>query len=104
MNYNDIKGPRAVGLNVASSLSEYLMRIQELGGVEGPEGELLISPDVRPVLEAIHQVLAGGTVEVKVVHRGNPDILHELNRRVEQVEREANAINKAAGFYLTATI
>jgi hypothetical protein len=43
-------------------------------------------------------------VEVKVTQRGNPDIFNELNRRVEQVGREANAINKAAGFYLTATI
>ena len=104
MSYNDIKGPRIAGLNVASSLSEYLMRIQELGAVEGPEGALEISPEVMPVLQAIHQVLSGGTVEVKVVHRGNPDIFNELNRRVEQVGREANAINKAAGFYLTATL
>ncbi len=104
MSYNDIKGPRVVGLNVASSLSEYLMRIQELGAVEGPDGALSISPEVMPVLEALHQVLAGGTIEVNVVHRGNPDIFHELNRRVEHVGREANAINKAAGFYLTATV
>ncbi|WPB76948.1 hypothetical protein KYC5002_49215 [Archangium violaceum] len=104
MSYNDIRGPRAVGLTVASSLSEYLMRIQELGAVEGPDGALQINPEVMPILEAIHQVLAGGTVEVKVVHRGNPDIFNELKRRVEQVGQEANAINKAAGFYLTATL
>jgi hypothetical protein len=104
MSYNDIRGPRVVGLNVASSLSEYLMRIQELGAVEGPDGALVISPEVMPILEAVHQVLAGGTVEVKVVHRGNPDIFNELNRRVEQVGREANTINRAAGFYLTATL
>ncbi|KFA91677.1 hypothetical protein Q664_20270 [Archangium violaceum Cb vi76] len=72
--------------------------------MEGPDGALEISPEVMPILEAIHQVLAGGTVEVKVVHRGNPDIFNELKRRVEQVGREANAINKAAGFYLTATL
>ncbi len=104
MSYNDIRGPRVVGLSVASSLSEYLMRIQELGAVEGPDGAMEFSPEVMPILEAIQQVLAGGTVEVKVVHRGNPDIFNELKRRVEQVGREANAINKAAGFYLTATL
>ncbi|PTL84988.1 hypothetical protein [Vitiosangium sp. GDMCC 1.1324] len=104
MSYNDIRGPRVVGLTVASSLGEYLMRIQELGAVEGPDGELRISPEVMPILEAIHQVLAGGTVEVNVTHRGNPDIFNELNRRVQQVGKEANSINKAAGFYLTATL
>lgn len=104
MSYNDIRGPRVVGLTVASSLSEYLMRAQELGAVEGPDGELRISPEVMPILEALHQVLAGGTVEVTVTHRGNPDIFNELNRRVQQVGREANSINKAAGFYLTATL
>lgn len=104
MSYNDIKGPRVVGLNVASSLAEYLMRIQELGAVEGEDGALMISPEVLPVLHAIHHVLAGGTVEVRIAQRGNPDIFNELNRRVEQVGREANAINKAAGFYLTATL
>lgn len=104
MSYNDIKGPRVVGMNVASSLADYLMRIQELGAVEGADGALVISPEIMPVLHALHQVLSGGTVEVKVAQRGNPDIFNELNRRVEQVGREANAINKAAGFYLTATI
>ncbi|WP_239014714.1 hypothetical protein [Archangium violaceum] len=104
MSYNDIRGPRVVGLSVASSLNEYMMRIQELGAVEGPDGELELSPEVRPILEALHQVLSGGSVEVKVLHRGNPDIVNELNRRVQQVGQEANAINKAAGFYLTATL
>lgn len=104
MNYNNVRGPRVVGLNVASSLSEYIMRIQELGAVEGADGALVISPEVMPVIHALHQVLSGGTVEINVTHRGNPDIYNELNRRVEQVGQEANAINKAAGFYLTATI
>jgi hypothetical protein len=104
MNYNDIKGPRVVGMNVASSLADYVMRIQELGATEGANGALVITPEVLPVLHALHHVLAGGTVEVSVVQRGNPDIFNELNRRVEQVGREANALNKAAGFYLTATV
>lgn len=104
MNDNDIRDPRAVGLTVASSLGEYLMRLQELGAMEGTDGARELNPEVMPLLEALHQVLAGGTVEVKVVHPGNPDIFHELKRRVEQAGREANAINKAAGFSLTATL
>jgi hypothetical protein len=104
MSYNGIPGPRVEGLTVASSLSEYLMRIQELGAMEGPDGALEINPEVMPVLEAIHQILAGGTVEVKVVHPGNPAILNELNRRVRQVGREVNDINKAAGFSLTGVL
>ncbi len=104
MNHSDIKCPRVARLTVASSLNEYRMRIQEVGAVEGPDGAPRISPEMMPVLETIHQVLAGGTVEVKVVHRSNPNVFNELNRRVEQVEREANTINKAVGFYLAVTL
>ena len=39
-----------------------------------------------------------------MVHRGNPDIVNELNRRAEAGIQEANTINQAAGFYLTAMV
>lgn len=104
MSYSDVKGPRLVGQNLASQISEYLMRVQELGAFEGPEGGLEISEDIKPVMEALHHVLAGGAVEFKITQRGNPDIVAELNRRAKQASDEGNAINKAAGFYLSVTV
>lgn len=102
--YNDINGPRVVNVALASSLGNYLLRTQELGAVEGPEGSLSLHPALQPVLQAIHHVLAGGEVEVRVVRGGNPDIVDELNRRATRATQEANLINKAAGRSLTATV
>lgn len=103
-SWNDVRGPRITPLPLASGLTDYLMRVQELGAVEGSDGGVALHPDLKPILEAMHHVLAGGEVQLNVVHRGNPDIVNELNRRVQQATDEANAINKAVGFYLTASV
>jgi hypothetical protein len=101
---NNPNGPRVIAANLAVSAHEYLMRLQELGAMQDNSGDLVFAPEVRPVLEALHTVLAGGQVTLNIVNRGNPDIINELNRRLDQANRDANAINRAAGFYLTATI
>ncbi|MBZ4417468.1 hypothetical protein K8638_13295 [Myxococcus sp. RHST-1-4] len=72
--------------------------------MEGTVGALVLNPAIQPVLEALHHVLAGGEVEVRVVRAGNPDIVEELGRRAAQATQEANALNQAAGFYLTGTV
>jgi hypothetical protein len=46
-------------------------------------------------------VLSGGEVTIETKHRGNPDILNELRRRLEAARAEANEINKKSGFYVT---
>lgn len=102
--YNDINGPRIVNVTLASSLGGYILRTQELGAVEGPEGSQDISPALQPVLQALHHVLAGGEVEMHLVRSGNPDIVDELNRRAARATQEANLIIKAAGNSLTATV
>jgi hypothetical protein len=95
-------GPRVVAYNLASHNYEYLMRAVGLGVFEGPLGDMKIPPQVQEILDALHTVLAGGDVEVKVKHRGNPDIVNELANRLREAVAESNEINKKAGFYLTA--
>ncbi|WP_240359207.1 hypothetical protein [Pyxidicoccus trucidator] len=102
--YADIHGPSAVNVTLASGLGAYLMRVQELGAVEGAEGSLAVNPVLEPVLKALHHVLAGGEVEVHLLRRGNPDIVAELDHRATQATQEANTLNKAAGVSLTATV
>lgn len=102
MKYEDALGPRLVGYNLASQAYDYLMRIINLGLISGPIGEMELNPYVKPVIEALHTVLAGGEVELVVKNRGNPDIIRELNRRLEEAGKEANEINKKAGYYVTA--
>jgi hypothetical protein len=99
-----VSGPRVVTLNMASQLADYLMRAQELGAMEQGDGGMEMRGDVMDALRALHEVLAGGRVEVKVVQRGHPDIARELNRRIVSAQEEANAINKAAGFYLGMSV
>ncbi|MFP2912679.1 hypothetical protein ACLESD_48250 [Pyxidicoccus sp. 3LFB2] len=102
--YTDIHGPSAVRVTLASGLEAYLVRVQQLGAVEGAEGSLALNPALQPVLAALHHVLAGGEVEVNVVRRGNPDIVAELEHRAAQATHEANTLHKAAGISLTATV
>ncbi|NOT55682.1 MAG: hypothetical protein HOP18_13865 [Deltaproteobacteria bacterium] len=71
--------------------------------MEGRLGDIAINPDLKPVLEALHQVLAGGTVEIKIAQVGNLDIVTELNRRLERTVNETNAINKAEHKLLACT-
>jgi hypothetical protein len=75
-----------------------MIRLLQLGAMEGALGEMDISPLLKPVLEAMHQVLAGGEVEIKVVATGNPLLVQELNSRIEQATQELNAINQRTGY------
>jgi hypothetical protein len=94
---------RAVTATLASGLEGYLQRAQELGAVEGTGGALSLSPALRPVLQALHHVLAGGEVDVRILRPGNMDLVSELDQRAEDATQEANALTEA-GFALTATV
>ena len=102
MAYDEKTGPRTVGYQLASQTYDYLMRLIDLGIFEGAVGEMTLNPAVQPILAALHQVLSGGEVKIDVVHRGSPDILNELNRRLADAGTESNEINKKAGYYVTA--
>ncbi|WP_343073320.1 hypothetical protein [Pyxidicoccus fallax] len=102
--YNDILGPRIVTIDLASALGDYILRTQELGAVEGARGALEINPALRPVLEALHHVLAGGEVEVRITRAGNPDLVEELGRRAARAIQEANLLHLTAGIYPTVTV
>jgi hypothetical protein len=94
-------GPRLVGYQLASQTYEYMMRLIDLGVFEGAVGDMKLTAQVAEVVEALHQVLSGGEVTIETKHRGNPDILNELRRRLEAAQAEANEINKKSGYYVT---
>jgi hypothetical protein len=97
-----IPGPRLVGYNIAYSLYEYLERLIDLGLLEGPLGHMDLNAKVKPIMEALHQVLAGGTVNIQVTTPGSPQVVQELAQLIKQARDDGNAINKAVGFYMTA--
>jgi len=94
--------PKLVTRETTSNAYAYQMRLLQLGALEGALGNIAVNPDLKPVIEALHQVLAGGTVEIKIAQAGNLDIAAELNRRLERATAEANAINKKSEYTLLA--
>ncbi len=86
-----------------SALTAYLARCHELGAVEGPLGARALNPALRPILEALHHVLAGGEVAVQLLQRGNADLVNELNLRAERATEEATRLG-TAGDLLSATV
>lgn len=104
MSYENHHGPTTVSYTVTSSLYEYIHRCYALGAIEGPIAEHDLAPALKEILQAAHHYLAGGEVEVKVVRRGNPDIVNELDSLFDRVARDANEINKAAGYYVAGAV
>jgi hypothetical protein len=70
----------------------YLQRVQALGAIEGTGEAVAFSPHVLPVLEALHHVLAGGEVEVRIVREGQAGIVEALGALSGQVLEEAKAL------------
>jgi hypothetical protein len=97
-----IPGPRLIGYNIAYSMYEYLEKLIDLGMIEGPLGHMDLSAKIKPLVEAMHHVLAGGTVNVQVATPGNPQVVAKLTQMLKEARDDGNAINKAVGFYLTA--
>lgn len=89
--------PSLMPLAFSSAFGEYLQRVQDLGAMEGQHGAVELNPTLQPVLEALHHVLSGGEVEVRVVRGGQPDIFQELQERAAKATEETNAIYQPAG-------
>jgi len=93
--------PTLVSYPLARSAYEYIMRMKDLGAVEGALGNMSLLPALKPLMDAIHVILAGGSVEIKVTQRGNPDVIHELQAMFDQGQKDANYINEKSGYYVT---
>jgi hypothetical protein len=93
--------PTLVSYPLARSAYEYMMRLKDLGAVEGALGQMGLLPELKPVIDAIHVILAGGEVSIDVKRRGNPDIIHELEEMFAKGQSDANYINEKSGYYVT---
>jgi hypothetical protein len=93
----ETEGPRVVHLAVSSALAEYLHRVQMLGAVQGTRGGLELNPTLAPVLKALHHVLAGGEVEVRITRAGQSALVEELQERAARTIDETNVLNDEGG-------
>src|SRR5262245_10737464 len=98
----EVGEPQLVTRETTSNAYAYQIRLLQLGALEGALGNIAVNPDLKPVIEALHQVLAGGAVEITIAQAGNLDIVTELNRRLERATTEANAVNKKSEYSLLA--
>lgn len=90
-----------VAYPMASSIYAYFGRLRELGAIVGELGEMELEPEIRKLVICIHHVLAGGEVTCDVTRKGSMDIFNDLEKRFEDGLREANDLNKAAGYYVS---
>jgi hypothetical protein len=94
-------GPTTVGYQLAHAFYEYLERAIDLGAVVGPLGNMDMNPALKPVMDAMNRILAGGAVTIQVTQPGDPTIYAELSNLITEATKESNDINKAAGYYVT---
>ncbi len=87
-----------VSQQVTLSGLDYLRELHRLGALEGGIGHQSVSAELVPVLEALHHVLAGGSVEVKVTRPGNAKVVAELDEKAGRTLREANEVNCSVGY------
>ncbi len=89
------KSVRAV--RFSEPVAEYTRAMTELDLFRGPRGRQTISPRVKPLLSALHQVLAGGKVDVRAIPvSGSIDknTVRRLNQLAQKALDDANKYNR----------
>ncbi len=92
-----------VAVNFASDSFEYVSRLLELGAVVGTPPTLTINPSIRPLVDALYEVLAGGSVAVTApgvltIKSGVPQTVIDLRQMEADCTASINTINARAGF------
>src|SRR5713226_3497271 len=96
-----------VAVNFASDSFEYVSRLLELGAVMGTPPTLTINPTIRSLVDALYEVLAGGSVKVistaplrLEITQGVPQTVIDLRQMEADCTASINTINARAGFSL----
>ena len=93
--------PGLVTQQITTSLYAYVKLMLELGVVVGELGEMMSHPALEELKNALHTVMAGGTVEITTIDGGVPGAKDELDDLYKYAYKEANEINKKVGYRLT---
>jgi hypothetical protein len=81
----------------------YLSRLFQLGAILGAPSNVSINPSIQLLVDALHEVLAGGSVTgtapgVLTITPGVPAIVHDLKQMHTDSITSINTTNKAAGY------
>jgi hypothetical protein len=81
-------------LVVVKSLDSYITEAGRYGLLEGPIGKQRLSKEVKPLVEALHKVLAGATISsVKTADRYQTSVALKLDLLLRKAIAEANRCN-----------
>ena len=84
-------------LVVVNSLGSYFEAAGNYRLLEGPIGKQQLSKEVKPLVDAIHKVLAGATVSsLKVEGPYEKSVAQELDVLLKQAIADANCLNSCA--------
>jgi hypothetical protein len=84
-------------LVVVNALGPYFEAAGAYNLLEGPIGKQRLSKEVKPLVDAIHQVLAGAVVSyVKVEGPYEKFVVQELDALLNQAIADANCMNSRA--------
>jgi hypothetical protein len=79
--------PEAEMIPVTPESRIYLEALESYGLLEGEQGGEQRLPDsVREVLNALHHVLAGGTVSIEIQSDGTSSVVEELGTALQNAE------------------
>lgn len=96
--------PHVVAVPLAEHTVMHLQALLDLGALEGPRGGRTMNPRLRPLVDAMYHVLAGGSAQVAVTAPGDPTIFNDLSTKETMCVRALNEINGKYQFPLVIEV
>ena len=91
----DVQLKTSVEMTVTEHMNLWIREIFEAGAVSfAPDGTATLNKEVREMVEALHALLAGGTIEVAVVHKGG-ERGDQLERFFDLAWEELNEVRRS---------
>jgi hypothetical protein len=86
---------------IAVAVWKYIDAVMDAGALVGDLGENDLDPRLLPVVAAVHNILAGGSVKIEILEKGIESKVKYLDDLLAEATEEANRLNHDAGFYLS---
>jgi hypothetical protein len=90
-------------VNSTSESVAYLSRLLQLGAIVGAPSNVSINPTIQPLVDALYEVLAGGSVTstapgVLTITSGVPTVVADLKKMQADSIASINTTNNALGY------
>ena len=86
--------PQPVQGSMAEDMLAYILALETNGFLEGEPGSHEIPDEVNQILNALHHVLAGGTVVVEIQSEGTPSLVNDLDSLLVSALAQTNHLRR----------